>query len=504
MAENTILSRIQLKYDTLLNWNASTFILKRGEVAIAEVPQETNNSGLMPPAIGIKVGDGEHRFSLLPWIQAAAGDVYNWAKQPTKPSYQATEIVNLDTYIAGRIEDTDTHYRIIKGTAAGETEKYFLQSQQLGDGDTWTNVSTIDFTDIYGNKIQTLYDWIGDRTMPSLAAQVATQVWGIINQNLVYTDPNATAGQFVTSVTQTGGKIDVQRSALSASDIASGTLPVNRGGTGVQTIPSGEVLIGNGTGAINTKAIATAMEETTTGKLITDTAVKSYVTSRVGELQASITGAMHFKGFATNIITIGGNENPFNVTYTPQAGDVVVYGKQEYIWAGNNIGERWQLLGDEGSYAIKGSIRDSDIAANAAIQQSKIANLTTDLSNKVDKVTGKGLSTNDYTTLEQTKLASIAAGAQVNTIEHIYVNGTEQTIDNKSVNIAIDLSEAGTVKGARVPTGEVGGYEDISIDSTTKKLEMARIAKTGDVADLLQTSGTFLVLNCGTATTIIQ
>ena len=33
------------------------------------------------------------------------------------------------------------------------------------------------------------------------------------------------------------------------------------------------------------------------------------------------------------------------------------------------------------------------------------------LNNKVDKVTGKGLSTNDYTTTEKNKLAGIAAGA---------------------------------------------------------------------------------------------
>ena len=37
-----------------------------------------------------------------------------------------------------------------------------------------------------------------------------------------------------------------------------------------------------------------------------------------------------------------------------------------------------------------------------------------DISNKVDKVTGKGLSTNDYTTAEKTKLAGIASGAEVN------------------------------------------------------------------------------------------
>ena len=36
------------------------------------------------------------------------------------------------------------------------------------------------------------------------------------------------------------------------------------------------------------------------------------------------------------------------------------------------------------------------------------------LGNKVDKVDGKGLSTNDYTTEEKNKLAGIESGAQVN------------------------------------------------------------------------------------------
>lgn len=40
--------------------------------------------------------------------------------------------------------------------------------------------------------------------------------------------------------------------------------------------------------------------------------------------------------------------------------------------------------------------------------------MATQLGNKVDKETGKGLSTNDYTTAEKTKLAGIAAGAEVN------------------------------------------------------------------------------------------
>lgn len=43
-----------------------------------------------------------------------------------------------------------------------------------------------------------------------------------------------------------------------------------------------------------------------------------------------------------------------------------------------------------------------------------ITDLTTLVGNKVDKVSGKGLSTNDYTTDEKNKLSSIASGAEVN------------------------------------------------------------------------------------------
>ena len=49
----------------------------------------------------------------------------------------------------------------------------------------------------------------------------------------------------------------------------------------------------------------------------------------------------------------------------------------------------------------------------------KTADVNTELEKKVDKVSGKGLSTNDYTTAEKTKLAGIAAGAQANTVTSV-------------------------------------------------------------------------------------
>lgn len=44
---------------------------------------------------------------------------------------------------------------------------------------------------------------------------------------------------------------------------------------------------------------------------------------------------------------------------------------------------------------------------------------------KVDKVTGKGLSSKDFTADYETKLKNISSGAQVNVIEKITLDGAE-------------------------------------------------------------------------------
>lgn len=53
-------------------------------------------------------------------------------------------------------------------------------------------------------------------------------------------------------------------------------------------------------------------------------------------------------------------------------------------------------------------------AKQGTILKGLITDLTTLVGNKVDKVSGKGLSTNDYTTEEKNKLSGIATGAEVN------------------------------------------------------------------------------------------
>jgi hypothetical protein len=93
MATEQILNaRIQLKYDTLANWNASTFKLKKGEIALVEVPV-VEGTTLQP--VMFKVGVGDKEFSELDWVSAKAADVYSWAKKSQ---------VEFETYVKGLVD----------------------------------------------------------------------------------------------------------------------------------------------------------------------------------------------------------------------------------------------------------------------------------------------------------------------------------------------------------------------------------------------------------------
>lgn len=66
-----------------------------------------------------------------------------------------------------------------------------------------------------------------------------------------------------------------------------------------------------------------------------------------------------------------------------------------------------------------------------------ISKIKTALGGKVDVVSGKGLSTNDYTNAEKSKLSGIASDAQANVIESVKVNGTKVEPSSKVVDVTV-------------------------------------------------------------------
>lgn len=109
---------------------------------------------------------------------------------------------------------------------------------------------------------------------------------------------------------------------------------------------------------------------------------------------------------------------------------------------------------------------------------------------KVDKVEGKGLSTNDYTTEEKTKLSGIDTGAEVNVIESVVINGTTATITNKtaSVNISAGSIDTISVNGTNVPADQ---NKNVNIAVPTK------------VSDITNDSGFITGINSNDVTTAL-
>lgn len=82
---NTLNTRIKLKYSTLAEWIAvkDTFKPLMGEVCICAIENKENDKLTVhtAPTVLFKVGDDKHTWGELPWASALAADVYDWAKK---------------------------------------------------------------------------------------------------------------------------------------------------------------------------------------------------------------------------------------------------------------------------------------------------------------------------------------------------------------------------------------------------------------------------------------
>lgn len=469
----TLNTRIQLKFDTYQNWLDNDIVLLKGEIGIAEIPADT---GVVQsePAYLIKIGDGTKKFSQLDWVSGKAADVYAWAKAATKPTYTASEIDGLADFIDGEIQDSNTQYQIVQNGNLG----FKLQKKDIGDPD-FTDVNTITLvaptlapgsangtvayngTDVAVTGLKdaaytTVADIVAQVTGPAEPEEPATGADNTIAGAKAYADEKVAAldftdsaaeHQFITAVNETDGVVSVTRAQPAVADI-----------NGLDTALAAK----QDTVVFNTAYDASSNKAAT----MTD------VTNAV----SGLSGAMHFVGTsttdpATGTVTI--SEAP----YSGKSGDVVLFGQKEYVFDGTN----WKLLGDEGSYAVKGAITNADIAAGAAIDASKVAGLETAISDIA------GLKTSVGTTPVAEQITTAIGN----------LDKTDAAVASQFVTAVTQTDGVVAVKRAQAAVADINGLQ-AALDAKANDSALAAVAKSGKVDDLTQDA--VLILNCGSAT----
>ena len=305
------------------------------------------------------------------------------------------------------------------------------------------------------------------------------------------------AGEIIEKISQTDGKVTASKRKLVATDIPE--LAISKI-TDLQTTLDGKQA---------TVAWQSNNYDPSTNKAITKSDLDAAV--------AGLAGAVHFIGVVEALPGTANN------------GDICIFGHKEYVYATSD--NSWHELGDETIYAVKGQIKDADIASDASIAQSKIAGLTDALNAKAnasdlgtmageektayvtkadapgygDILTKTSASTTYETKTDATAKLTEAKGYTDSSIQGLDVEevavGTGEILSaisetdgkiavTKRALVAADIPELAISKITNLQT---------SLDAKANDADLAAIAKTGSTDDLVQGTMT-LIFDCGDST----
>ena len=444
MAEKILNTRIQLKYDTYAAWTTNDPILKKGEVAIATIATgstETVNSVTLPQVL-IKVGDGSKHYSELPFASALAADVYSWAKASTKPSYSASEITGLTEYIGG--VDTDTQYQLVKDDAKSNANQNVYKLQSKSKNGT--------FSDITG--------------LPDITVKTDAGINSLIDA-AINTLNLANTYDAKGSAKAVQDDLDTYKST---NDAAVAAIKSTADAAATKTYVDAEL------GKKQDNLVFNTAYNSTTNKAAT--------MKDVEDATSGLTGAMHFIGTVSSDPTGEGFDKSGY-----KAGDVVLYGAKEYVFSKDN---NFVLLGDEGSYALKTT---SITAADGLTGGGTLENSMT-ISLSESTKTSLGLANTALQAADKTELEGSITGINDHISTQIVpkINALEDKAHVHSNKTVLDGITDSDIELWNAAESNANAYTDSSIGG------LASIATTGNVNDLVQTTGDVLVFDCGNAT----
>ena len=505
MANKTFNTRICMKNDTYAQWVEKDPVLLRGEIAVVVIPADTGAVQGEPVTL-FKVGDGTKKFSQLDFIGAKAADVYDWAKAAAKPTYSANEITGLADYISGEIQDTDTQYKLEADAEDGH--KFYLYSKAKGDEAFGTTpVSTITIPE----TVYTLATGTANGTVKFNGADVAVAGLG----SAAYTESTAydTKGAAQTAEDNAKAYADGKDTAIAAA---------KKAGTDAQDAVN--ALSGKVGTVAEGKTVVEMISDAQAAATYNDTEVKAGIKANADAI-TKLNGTSAVEGSVDKKVA-----DAINEFATKVSDDQTVNTFKELIdYAAAHKNEYSTLSGDV--QANKTAIdtlngKDTDAGSVAKTVKDAVetaqATLQGNIDKKVDKVEGKGLSTNDYTNDEKTKLEGIAAGAQVNVIETVKVNGVALTPADKAVDVTVptgalaskdkvaetDLVDALATKiNGKLDASEVTGdllthnASEFAAAGHNHDTVYSKLDHNHKIEDLEQSA--YIIFDCGTASTII-
>ena len=581
MANKVINTRFQLKYDTLTNWLSANPVLLAGEVAVATIKTTESNSGLTPPAIGIKVGDGTNTFSALNWIQAIAGDVPSWAKESNHATVSqliADAINDIPAAASGAGTTEFTSAKLIKSITQDEggkitnvTYEDIAISSVVGLTDRLSGIDTevgkklnADVASAAASTSNKLIDTNAAQSMANTAESNATSAAASDATSKVNTAKTALLGTGGTEGTHT---IKGAYDAAAAVDTKISKLDVTDTGAADKFVY--EVDQTDGKIAVTRKSLTEIVGvdgtyNSSTNKLATVSTVTTAVEGLDNELRPLITnmaGAMRFRGTVA-AAPAASTAAPNDGLGAWRAGDVVLFGTAEYVVASLNGSNQpvWQLLGDEGAYQTKLSFTGTPSSSNKVVTNDTLTTAVSDAKNAL-----LGTATEGTDTIGTVKAAAAAAQSAADTAKGAADAAQADATSALNKIAALDVKDSGSgfvtavtqtdgkiaVTKKALATSDVTGvlaFEgtynastnkiatqstvtdavnglDSSVSATavannkvsvltgvtqtngklTAKTEetLEAIAKTGNINDLIQTSGDVLVLYSGNATTVI-
>lgn len=498
MAQHTLNTRIQLKYDSYENWKNNNPTLLAGEIAIVTLSTDENTNKVSesdkiqnPPTVLFKVGPGA--FNDLKWASALAADVHDWAKLSWDKFVELADTVFVkETDLVATVNALEKEIADAEGRAATDAKSKADTAEANAKAYTDAEVEKITTGAGYATKKyvdNAIAKEVEDRNtaISTAVSDARTLISAEIDADVkVATDAIAAMETaYKAADTELSGRIKALEDV--SHDFAGADAALKADLEGQIASAKSEALAADETFAIsyaNKTITLTGSKGTTSSfdasEFVKDGMIESVALSEDGKSLIITWNTDAGKDSTTIALTA------LVDVYTGVAGERV----NVTVSSDNKI-----------SADLTDAVKNSLALANSALQPEALNGYYTK-----EEADAAFMDSTETGSAIDAKIAALKLGETYQPVgnyktvqEAVEVKGTA----DKTLKVSQDTNGVITTEEVAIQIAEsqVTGLTD-RINAKTNDADLAAIAKTGNVNDLVQTAGDILVFNCGSSSSV--